>query len=100
MIYLHTHKKYVQAEAKAESFSSRGKYLEALQLQEGIYHNNVIKLGETYDRLAQNYCNSNQMSIAAKYSQKSLQVTQSIYGKVSIEVAEEMMKLSTLLFNA
>jgi hypothetical protein len=74
--------------------------LEALQLQEGIYHNNVLKLGETYDKLAQTYCVNNQMNLAAKYCQKSLEVTQSIYGKISIEIAEEMMKLSTLLFNS
>ncbi|CAO3637931.1 unnamed protein product [Mucor hiemalis] len=40
------------------------------------------------------------MSMAAKYSSKSLEATQHVFGKISVEAAEEMMKLSTLLFNS
>lgn len=75
-------------------------YLKVLQLQETIYHNNVLNIGETCDKLAQTYCVSGQMRLAAKYSKRSLEVTKAIYGKISIESAEEMMKLSTLLFNS
>lgn len=87
-------------EAEAEDCMERQNFIEALRLQEGIYHQNVLKLGQTYDRLAQLYCMNNQMAIAAKYSSKSLEVTQRVFGKISVEAAEEMMKLSTLLFNS
>lgn len=87
-------------EAEAEHCIEQNHFLEALQLQEGIYHQNNLKLGQTYDRLAQFYCINNQMSMAAKYSSKSLEVAQHVFGKISVEAAEEMMKLSTLLFNS
>lgn len=91
---------FMKVEAEAEDCMERQNYLGALQLQEGIYHKNVLKLGQTYDRLAQLYCMNNQMATAAKYSLKSLEVTQHVFGKISVEAAEEMMKLSTLLFNS
>ncbi len=38
--------------------------------------------------------------LACQYSQRSLKIAEIIYGKMSVEVAEEMMKLSTILFNS
>jgi hypothetical protein len=78
----------------------RQEFIQALQLQETIYHDNALALGQTLDKLAQVYCMSGQMRSAAGYSKRSLEVTQKIYGKISVESAEEMMKLSTLLFNS
>lgn len=78
----------------------RGDYLKILQLQESIYHNDTLPIGKTLDKLAQRYCVQGDMAMAAKYSKRSLEVTQKVYGKISVEAAEEMMKLSTLLLNS
>jgi len=44
-------------------------------------------------------CNSGQWEIASNYAIMSLTVAQKVYGKLSVEAAEEMMKLSTILLN-
>lgn len=90
----------VQTEAKIDAHLARREYLQALQLQETIYHEDVIALGQTLDKIAQVFCVSGNMQLAASYSKRSLEVTHKVYGKISVEAAEEMMKLSTLLFNS
>lgn len=44
-------------------------------------------------------CNSGQWEAASNYAMMSLTVAQKVYGKLSVEAAEEMMKLSTILLN-
>ncbi|KAG2234906.1 hypothetical protein BDF21DRAFT_417664 [Thamnidium elegans] len=91
---------FLKTEAEIEMYKQQQDYLKVLQLQENIYHDNALSVGETCDKLAQIYCVSGQMRLAAKYSKRSLEVAKAIYGKISVEAAEEMMKLSTLLFNS
>lgn len=74
--------------------------MKVVELQEKIYHQNTLPIGESYDKLAQICCTQGQWKLAADYSRKSLKVAETIYGKLSVEVAEEMMKLSSMLFNA
>lgn len=74
--------------------------MEALQLQETIYHDDVLAIGQTLDKLAQVFCMNNNVELAVFYSKRSLEVTQKVYGKISVEAAEEMMKLSTMSFNS
>jgi hypothetical protein len=74
--------------------------LKKLQLQESILHSDTLAIGETADNLAQRYCMSGDFKSAAKYSQRSMVITRLNYGPHSLETAEEMMKLSSLYFNA
>ncbi|KAG2208870.1 hypothetical protein INT47_011010 [Mucor saturninus] len=91
---------FLSTEAKIEAHTERHEFIQTLQLQETIYHDDVLAIGETLDKLAQVYCMHGNMKVAASYSKRSLEVTQKVYGRTSVEAAEEMMKLSTLLFNS
>ncbi|KAI8080114.1 uncharacterized protein B0P05DRAFT_77265 [Gilbertella persicaria] len=90
----------LRTESEIEMFKKQSDYLKVLQLQSNIYHHHTLPIGDTMDKLAQLYCMQGQMKPASDYSKKSLEIIQHIYGKISIEAAEEMMKLSTLLLNA
>ncbi|KAI9480800.1 MAG: hypothetical protein EXX96DRAFT_522155 [Benjaminiella poitrasii] len=91
---------FLKTEAEVEEYQKMGDYHKILQLQETIYHQDTIPIGLTSDKLAQIYCMEGQWKKAAQYSKRSLEVTTKVYGKVSVEVAEEMMKLSTILLNS
>jgi hypothetical protein len=64
-----------------------------LELQLGIYHDQTLLIGETYDKLALEYYSSNQQLEAYKYCEKSMQIVRLVYGESSPEAAEEMYKL-------
>ncbi|KAI8882911.1 hypothetical protein K501DRAFT_250465 [Backusella circina FSU 941] len=83
-----------------EAIENSHDLLKKLQLQESILHSDTLAIGETADHLAQRHCMSGDFKTAAKYCQRSMIITRLNYGAVSLETAEEMMKLSSLYFNA
>ncbi|KAI7904998.1 uncharacterized protein BX663DRAFT_501302 [Cokeromyces recurvatus] len=91
---------FLKTEAEIEEYKKIGDYHKVLQLQETIYYQYTIPIGLTVDKLAQIYCMQSEWRLACQYSQRSLKIAEIIYGKMSVEVAEEMMKLSTILFNS
>ncbi|KAI8365772.1 hypothetical protein BD560DRAFT_401665 [Blakeslea trispora] len=91
---------FIKTESEIEMYMQQYNFLKVLELQSALYHPHTIVIGETMDRLAQLYCMQGDMKTASVYSRKSLDIVQHVHGKISIEAAEEMMKLSTLLLNA
>lgn len=89
----------MQTENQIEIFKQRQDFVKVFQLQTDIYHDDVLVIGKTADRLAMYACNSGQWEAASNYAIMSLTVAQKVYGKLSVEAAEEMMKLSTILLN-
>ncbi|KAI8977051.1 hypothetical protein BDF20DRAFT_913429 [Mycotypha africana] len=87
-------------ENDAYRLKSKGDFETALKLQKSIYHGDTLNVGETLDKIAQQYCLQGQFGKASQYVKQSLQIIQKVYGKTSIEAAEEMMKLATLYYNS
>ncbi|KAI9311246.1 hypothetical protein BX666DRAFT_1999452 [Dichotomocladium elegans] len=88
-------------EGRIEHCLASGQLEEALRIQRIIYDSETAHpIGETLDRLAHLYANQGQFQKAAEFCQQSLTIVCNVFGRVSIESAEEMFKLSSLLFNA
>ncbi|KAI8647830.1 hypothetical protein BD408DRAFT_357274 [Parasitella parasitica] len=90
---------FIKTENQVEALKQREDFVQVFKLQTDIYHDDVLAVGKTADRVAMYACNSGQWEFASNYAIMSLTVAQKIYGKVSVEAAEEMMKLATILLN-
>ncbi|CAO3654005.1 unnamed protein product [Cunninghamella echinulata] len=92
---------YLQkVEQEIKKYTKNGQLDKVLQLQQKIYRDLSLPIGNTYDQLAYQFHSLHQPLKAAQFSEKSLSVVQSIYGNSSPEAAEEMFKLCTILFSA
>lgn len=80
-------------------FKHKQDFIKVFKLQSDIYHDDTLVLGQTADCVAMYACSSGQWEIASNYAIMSLTIAQKVYGKLSVEAAEEMMKLSTILLN-
>ncbi|KAL7310672.1 hypothetical protein PS15m_010143 [Mucor circinelloides] len=90
---------FIKTESQVEALKQRQDFVKVFKLQSDIYHDDTLVIGQTADRVAMYACNSGQWEIASNYAIMSLTVAQKVYGKLSVEAAEEMMKLSTILLN-
>ncbi|KAL9539869.1 hypothetical protein MBANPS3_010020 [Mucor bainieri] len=90
---------FIKTESEVEVLKRKQDFVKVYKLQSDIYHDDALVLGQTADRIAMYACNSGQWEIASNYAIKSLTVARQVYGKLSVEAAEEMMKLSTILLN-
>ncbi|KAJ2963812.1 hypothetical protein NQZ79_g1296 [Umbelopsis isabellina] len=72
----------------------------ALKLQLTIYNPDALIIGSTYDNIAATYANAGDFAAAAGYCSQSLDIVKKQYGIDSLESADELFKLATLLFNA
>ncbi|KAI8369227.1 uncharacterized protein BYT42DRAFT_503550 [Radiomyces spectabilis] len=84
----------------ATELMAYGAFLEALSLQEQIYHPHALVLGQAFDRLAHQAAVAGEFVQAIKFCQRSSDIVRQAYGSSSIEYTEEMMKLSTLMSSA
>ncbi|KAL0073871.1 hypothetical protein F4703DRAFT_1375544 [Phycomyces blakesleeanus] len=85
-------------EKEIEGYIRKGKFEIALECQERIYDKEAYPIGRTVDELARVYAMQGVFGLSAKYSSRSLGIVQRTFGMSSLEAAEEMMKLSSLLF--
>ncbi|KAI9025847.1 hypothetical protein CLU79DRAFT_66917 [Phycomyces nitens] len=85
-------------EKAIEGYIGRGQLDIALECQERIYDKEAYPIGRTVDELARVYAMQGAFELSAKYSSRSLGIVQRTFGTLSLEAAEEMMKLSSLLF--
>ncbi|CEP18242.1 hypothetical protein [Parasitella parasitica] len=90
---------FIKAENQVEVLKQKQDYVQVFKLQTDIYHDDVLAVGKTADRVAMYACNSGQWELASNYAIMSLTVAQKVYGKLSVEAAEEMMKVATILLN-
>ncbi|KAK4512233.1 uncharacterized protein ATC70_002929 [Mucor velutinosus] len=90
---------FIKAEREVEVLKQKQDFIKVFKLQSDIYHDDTLVLGQTADRIAMYACNSGQWELASNYAIMSLTVARKVYGKLSVEAAEEMMKLSTILLN-
>ncbi|KAI7871285.1 hypothetical protein BDF14DRAFT_1765416 [Spinellus fusiger] len=74
------------------------KYEKALSLQEEIYDHEAYTIGRTVDSLAQIHASKKDYDQSIEYSKRSLQISKKTFGEVSLETAEEMMKMAGLYF--
>ncbi|CDH51818.1 predicted protein [Lichtheimia corymbifera JMRC:FSU:9682] len=87
-------------EQRIEMYLARDAFEQALKIQRQIYDKDAHIIGQTLDQLAHFYAMRGSFKESAKYSRESLAIVCKTFGPESIEAAEEMLKLSTLLFNA
>lgn len=80
-------------------YTQKADVVKVFNLLMGIHHDDTLVVGKAADRVAMYACNSGQWETASNYAIMSLTVAQKVYGKLSVEAAEEMMKLSTILLN-
>ncbi|KAG2173650.1 hypothetical protein INT43_005068 [Umbelopsis isabellina] len=71
-----------------------------LKLQLAIYNPDALAIGSTYDNIAATYANTGDFATAATYCSQSLDIVRKQFGIESLESADELFKLATLLFNA
>ncbi|GAN11184.1 histone-lysine N-methyltransferase SMYD3-like [Mucor ambiguus] len=90
---------FIKTESEVEVLKRKQDFIKVFKLQSDIYHDDTLVLGQTADRVAMYACNSGQWEVASNYAIMSLTVARKVYGKLSVEAAEEMMKLSTILLN-
>lgn len=72
----------------------------ALEHQREIYHDDALAIGKTLDQLAFGAAQQGQFKDSVNYLRKSLAIVKHHFGPNSLEAAEEMMKLSSILLNA
>ncbi|RUS34890.1 hypothetical protein BC938DRAFT_477919 [Jimgerdemannia flammicorona] len=70
-----------------------------LDIQQQLYCADAHVLGATYDRLAELYARKGNFCESVSYCRKSIDVVRARFGSQSPELAREMFKLCTLLFN-
>ncbi|KAI9498588.1 hypothetical protein BDB00DRAFT_924903 [Zychaea mexicana] len=88
-----------RVEQKADELVEEGQLVEALNLQDMIYHKSALRWGEAMDRLGQGYAQRGNYEKAAQCVTASLKAVGDTFGPTSIETSRELLKLATLLFN-
>ena len=76
-----------------------GQHVQALPIQDKIYHKQALPWGEALDKVAERFAKAKDYDFASKLVYQSLAAVSYTFGEVSIEMSRELMKLSTLLFN-
>jgi hypothetical protein len=72
-------------------------YKEALNYLLEIYHENTLPIGQWWDDVGAMHVKNGQLYEASTCVKKSIEIVQIVFGNVSIEVAEELCKLTGIL---
>ncbi|KAG1640166.1 hypothetical protein G6F44_007106 [Rhizopus delemar] len=75
-------------------------YKEALNYLLEIYHENTLPIGQWWDDVGAMYVKNGQLYEASTCVKKSIEIVQIVFGNVSIEVAEELCKLTGVLLES